>query len=74
MTGTLNEIQTYLLQHPYLGVKGKVNPVLNYHHTIGTYGGVEVFFQSYLTSALDRGKLSASRPNRLIPWGRSLRD
>jgi len=31
--------------------------------------GVEVYLHSFLTSALDRGELSASQPRPLYPWG-----
>jgi hypothetical protein len=37
------------------------------HHVIQTYGGVEVQMMALLTSALDTGEQSASRPIRFNP-------
>jgi hypothetical protein len=34
---------------------------------MNTYGGVDVLIQVLLTSALDGGKLSGSRPGRFTP-------
>jgi hypothetical protein len=38
--------------------------LLTKHHVMKAYWGVEVYLYSFLTSALDGGKWSASRPGR----------
>jgi len=37
------------------------------HHAMKTYEGVEVQLHAILTSSLDKGEWSASRPSRFIP-------
>jgi hypothetical protein len=39
----------------------------------GAWGGEEVQLYSFLTSALDGGEWSASRPCRALPWGKDPR-
>jgi len=50
-------------------VKGKVVPVLflTEHLDMKAYWGVEVQRQAFLTSTLERGEWSASRPGRFTP-------
>jgi hypothetical protein len=49
-------------------VKGKVVPVLlTEHHATKAYWGVEVSLHAFLTSALDGGEWSVSRPGRFTP-------
>jgi hypothetical protein len=45
--------------------KLNLSPALE-HHTIKTYGSIEVWLHAFLTSALDGGKWSPSRPGRFI--------
>jgi hypothetical protein len=45
---------------------GKV-PVLPKHHDMKTFWGVEVYLHTFLTSELDGGEWSASRPGRFNP-------
>jgi hypothetical protein len=45
-------------------VKVKLSLFLIKHHATKTYGEVEVHLQVFLTSALDGGEWSASRPGR----------
>jgi hypothetical protein len=40
---------------------------LTKHHTIKMYEGVEVQLHVFLTSALDEGEWSDSRPGRITP-------
>jgi hypothetical protein len=52
--------------------KCKVACVIKYRY-MGTYGGVKIYLHVFLTSALDGGEWSASRPGRFTPGGKSLR-
>jgi hypothetical protein len=55
---------------PVIGcIRVNVNssPCLTEHHTMKAYGGMEVYLHAFLTSALDGGEWSASRPGRFIP-------
>jgi hypothetical protein len=49
------------------GKKVKLFLQLIKHHTMKTYWGVEVKFQAFLTSVLDGGEWSASRPDSFTP-------
>jgi hypothetical protein len=52
----------------FQAVKGKVVPVLTEHHAMKAYWGVKVYSSTHsLTSALDAGEWSASRPGRFPP-------
>jgi len=44
---------------------------LTKHHAMKTYWGAEVWLPAFLTSALDGGELSASRPGRFTPKERA---
>jgi len=48
-------------------VKVKLSLCLIKHHDIKIYGGDEVQFQVFLTSAVDAAKWSASRSDRFTP-------
>jgi len=37
------------------------------HHAMKTYGGVELWLYAFITSALDGGEWSSSRPGRFTP-------
>jgi hypothetical protein len=45
---------------------------LTKYHANKTYWGVEVWLRAFLTSALDGGEWSASRPGRFTPGKESL--
>jgi hypothetical protein len=47
-------------------VKVKLSLCLNKHHAMKAYWGVEVERHAFLTSALEGGERSASRPGRFI--------
>jgi hypothetical protein len=47
--------------------KVKLSLCLTKHHAMKTYWGVEVQLHAFLTSALDGGEWSASRPGRFTP-------
>jgi len=51
---------------------GKVNFLLylTKYHAMKTYGEVEMQFHAFLTSELDGGEWSASRPGRFIRGGK----
>jgi hypothetical protein len=51
----------------YGKVKVKLFLYLSYHHSMKTYWGVEVQLHTFLTSVLDGGEWSNSRPGRFIP-------
>jgi hypothetical protein len=44
---------------------------LTKHHAMKTYWGVEVYLHAFLTSALDGGEWSASRPGHFTPKERA---
>jgi hypothetical protein len=52
-------------------IKGKVKVNLSLcltkHHAVKTYWEVEVYIHTFLTSSLDGGEWSASRPGRFTP-------
>jgi len=50
---------------------GKGVPVLSKHHTMKTYGGMEVQLHACLTMALDRREWSASQPSHFTPRERA---
>jgi hypothetical protein len=52
-------------------VKVKLPLRLTKHHILKTYGRVEVQLHAFLTSALDGGEWSRSRPGRFIPGERA---
>jgi hypothetical protein len=52
-------------------VKVKLSLCLTMHHEMKTYWGVEVYLHAFLTSALDGGEWSASRPGRFTPKERA---
>jgi hypothetical protein len=52
-------------------VKEKLSVSLTKHSAIRTYGGVEVWLHTFLTSALDGGEWSASRPSCCTPRERA---
>jgi hypothetical protein len=52
-------------------VKVKLPLCLTKHHSMKTYWGVEVLLHAFLTSALDGGEWSASRPGRFTPRERA---
>jgi hypothetical protein len=56
-----------------MGLKVKFYLCLTKSHAMKTYWGVEVYFQAFLTSALDGGEWSASRPGRFTPRERTAR-
>jgi hypothetical protein len=52
--------------------KGKVIPVLSTeHHAMEAYWGMEVWFHTFLTSALDGGEWSVSRAGHFNPRERA---
>jgi hypothetical protein len=51
--------------------KVKLSLCLIKHHSIKTYGGVEVYLHAFLISALDGGEWSASHPGRYTNRERS---
>jgi hypothetical protein len=51
--------------------KDKASLCLTKYYVMKTYGGVEVKLHAFLTSVLDGGEWSASRPGRFIPRERS---
>jgi hypothetical protein len=51
--------------------KRKSPCALTKHHAMMAYWGVEVQLYAFLTSALDGGEWSASRPGRFTPQGKS---
>jgi hypothetical protein len=53
--------------------KVKLSLSLTKYHAMNTYWGVEVYLRAFLTSALDGGEWSASRPGRFTPQGKSPR-
>jgi len=44
---------------------------LTKHHAMKTYGGVELQIHAFITSALDGGEWSASRPGRFTPGNKA---
>jgi hypothetical protein len=52
-------------------VKVKLSLCLTKHHAVKMYGGVEVQIHVFLTSVLDGGKWSVSRPRRFTPGERA---
>ena len=46
-------------------------PTLTEHYAVKAKGGVKVWFQGFLTSALDGGEWSASQPCGFTPWRKS---
>jgi hypothetical protein len=56
---------------PGIEVKVKESLALSEHHTTKAYWGVEVQLHAFLTSALDGGEWSASRPGRFTPVERA---
>jgi hypothetical protein len=53
-------------------VKVKLSLRLTKHHAMKAYWGAEVWLHAFLTSALDGGEWSASRPVRFTPRERAL--
>jgi hypothetical protein len=53
------------------GKKVKLSLCLTKHHAMKTYWGMEVYLHAFLTSALDGGEWSASRPSRFTPRERA---
>jgi hypothetical protein len=64
-------IVLYIISGPWIGTF-KVVPWawLIKHYTMKVYEGVDVWIHVFLTSALDGGDWSASRPGRFIPGER----
>jgi hypothetical protein len=52
-------------------VKVKLSLCLTKHHDMQVYWGAEVYLHAFLTSALDGGEWSSSRPGRFIPRERA---
>jgi hypothetical protein len=52
-------------------VKVKLSLRLTKHQAMKMYWGIEVYLHAFLISALDGGKLSASRPGRFTPRERA---
>jgi hypothetical protein len=48
-------------------VNVKLPLFLTEHHTMKSYGGVEIYLHAFLTSALDGGEWSSSDPYRFTP-------
>jgi hypothetical protein len=51
----------------YANCRVKLSLGLTKHHSIKTYGEVEVQLYAFFTSALDGGEWLASRPGRFTP-------
>jgi hypothetical protein len=63
---------TVIIKYRNKGI-GKLVPVLflTEYYEMRAYWGVEVQFHAFLTSALEGGEWSASRPGRFIPVERA---
>jgi hypothetical protein len=54
-------------------IKTRVKVTLSLYHHVGAQGEMSYSFYSFLTSAVNRGEWSASRPGRTLPLGKDLR-
>jgi hypothetical protein len=60
-----------LFDLPQHAVKDKVRPCTGTVQTIGPIGGVEVEIYTFMTTAVEGGERSESRPGRSLPLGKT---